>query len=117
MVRFAADENLNRNITRGLVRRNPEIDVVSIQEVGLVGADDAAVLAWAAAQQRVLLSHDVTTLTRHAYERTRNGQPMPGVFEVSQALSVGQVIEDLLLVAECSLDDEWEGQVRYLPLR
>ena len=42
---------------------------------------------------------------------------MPGVFEVSRAVSVGVVIEDLLLLAECSLDSEWEGQVRCLPLR
>jgi hypothetical protein len=45
------------------------------------------------------------------------GEPMPGVIEVSQRLSVGQTIEDILLLAECSLDGEWEGQVQYLPLR
>lgn len=45
------------------------------------------------------------------------GRPMPGVFEVSRAVSVGVAIEDLLLLAECSLDSEWEGQVRYLSLR
>ncbi len=26
-------------------------------------------------------------------------------------------IEDTLLLAECSLDGEWEGHVQYLPLR
>ena len=26
-------------------------------------------------------------------------------------------IEDILLLAEYSLDDEWKGQIRYLPLR
>jgi hypothetical protein len=41
---------------------------------------------------------------------------MPGVFEVSRAVPVGRGIEDILLLAECSLDGEWEGQVRYLPL-
>ena len=41
---------------------------------------------------------------------------MPGVFEVSRAVPISQAIEDILLLAECSLDDEWEGQVRYLPL-
>ena len=41
---------------------------------------------------------------------------MPGVFEVSRAIPIGRAIEDILLLAECSLQDEWEGQVRYLPL-
>jgi hypothetical protein len=41
---------------------------------------------------------------------------MPGVFEVSRDVPIGRAIEDILLLVECSLDGEWEGQVRYLPL-
>ena len=42
---------------------------------------------------------------------------MPGVFEVGRGVSVGTTIEDILLIAEFSIRGEWEGQVRYLPLR
>ena len=42
---------------------------------------------------------------------------MPGVFEVPRDLPLGGAIEDILLIAQYSLDGEWEGQVRYLPLR
>jgi hypothetical protein len=42
---------------------------------------------------------------------------MPGVFEVGRAVPLGQAIENLVLIAECSLPGEWEGQVRFLPLR
>jgi len=38
VIRFAADENLNDAITRGLRRRQPEADIVRIQDVGLSGA-------------------------------------------------------------------------------
>lgn len=41
---------------------------------------------------------------------------MLGVFEVRLSVSIGKVIEDILLLAECSLENEWEGQIRYLPL-
>ncbi len=116
MLRLAADENLNNNIVRGLLRRKPELDIVRIQDAGLSGADDPTVLEWAAQESRVLLTHDVTTITRYAYARVQLGQPMPGVFEVSRAIPIGQVIEDILLLAEYSLEGEWEGQVRYLPL-
>lgn len=117
MIAFAADENFNNDILRGLVRRNPELDIIRIQDAGLSGADDRAVLEWAAQQSRVLLTHDVTTITHYAYDRIKSGLGMPGVFEVGYALPVGQVINDLLLIAECSLDGEWEGQIHYLPLR
>lgn len=117
MIALAADENFNNDILRGLMRRNPELDIVRIQDAGLSGADDRAVLEWAAQQGRVLLTHDVTTITHYAYARIKTGLRMPGVFEVGYALPVGQVINDLLLIAECSLDGEWEGQIHYLPLR
>jgi hypothetical protein len=42
---------------------------------------------------------------------------MPGLFEVSRRVPVGLAIEEIILVAECSLEGEWEGQVRFLPLR
>jgi hypothetical protein len=116
MLRLVADENFNKNILRGLLRREPDLDIVRIQDVGLSGVDDPAVLEWAAQEGRVLLTHDVSTITKYAYERVRAGRPMPGVFEVSRAVPIGRAIEDILLLAECSLNGEWEGQVRYLPL-
>ena len=63
------------------------------------------------------MTHDVTTMPRYAYERIQGSKPMPGVFEVGRDVPIGVAIEDLLLIAECSLEGEWEGQVRYLPLR
>jgi hypothetical protein len=117
MLRFAADENFNFDIVRGLLRRKPELDLISVSQAGLSGADDARVLEWCALEGRVLLTHDVSTITHFAYQRVAAAKPMPGVFEVNRHLSISTVIEDLLLLADYSLHGEWEGQVRYLPLR
>jgi hypothetical protein len=117
MLRLLADENFNNDIVRGVRRRNPEVDLVRVQDTNLAGADDPTILEWAAQQGRVLLTHDVSTMTRHAYDRVQNGQPMPGVFEVARHVPAGAAIDDIVLIAECSLEGEWEGQVRYLPLR
>jgi Domain of unknown function (DUF5615) len=117
MLRLAADENFNNDIVRGILRRNPAVDIVRIQDVGLLGAHDPSILDWTAKAGRVLLTHDVTTMTRHAYGRIEAGQSMPGIFEVSRKVPIGLAIDEILLLAECSLEGEWEGQVRYLPLR
>lgn len=82
MLRLAADENFNNRIVRGLLHRKPDLDIVRIQDIGLSGADDQAVLEWAAQEERVLLTHDVRTITQYAYERVDADQLMPGVFEV-----------------------------------
>ena len=117
MLRLAADEDFDNDILRGLLRQKPDLDIIRVQDVGLSSADDPAILEWAAREGRVLLTHDVSTMKQYAYERVLSGKYMPGVIEVSQTFPLGTAIEDILLLAECSLDDEWEGQVRYLPLR
>jgi hypothetical protein len=116
-MRFLADEDFNNKIVRGVRRRKPDLDIVRAQEAGLCGVIDPELLEWAAQQGRVLLTHDVSSMTRHAYDRVAAGLAMPGVFEVPRTLTRRQAIEDILLIAECSLENEWEGQVRYLPLR
>jgi hypothetical protein len=117
MIRFLADEDFNNDILRGLHRRDPSIDVVRVQDSDRRGADDATVLALAASQGRVLLTHDVSTLIRVALERVRTGEPMPGVIATSQSLPLRPVIDDLILIATCSEPEDWTNQIRYLPLR
>ncbi len=117
MIRFAADENFNNDILRGLLRRKPDVDILRVQDAGLSGGDDGVILEWAAREGRILLTHDVSTITRHAQGRIEARLPMPGVFEVSRSIPIGRVIEDLVLIVDLSLEGEWENQIRYLPLR
>ncbi|NJL37706.1 MAG: DUF5615 family PIN-like protein [Leptolyngbyaceae cyanobacterium RM2_2_4] len=117
MARFLADENFNNQIVRGILRQNPDVDIVRVQDVDLSGADDPTVLEWAAQEGRIVLTHDVATMTTFAYARIQAGLSMPGLFEVSRRIPVGLAIEEIILIAECSLEGEWKGQVRFLPLR
>jgi len=102
MIKLLADENFDNTIVRGLLRRNPKIDIVRVQDMGLSGVDDPSILAWAAKQNRVLLTHDVATITRYAYERIEQNLPMNGVVEVPMDASIGRAIEDIFLLIECT---------------
>lgn len=116
MIKLLADENLDNTIIRGLLRRNPDIDIVRVQDIGLSGEDDPIVLEWAAEQGRVLLTHDVATITRYAYERLANNFAMPGVIEIHTDAPIGRVIEDLFIILECGVPEDLNGQIYYLPL-
>ena len=116
-LRLIADENFNGSIIRGLIRILPNLDLVRVQDVELSGAEDPTILEWAANNNRILISHDRRTVPPHAYEMLRASKRMAGVFIVPESLAIGRAIDDLLILLECSLDGEWEGQVRYLPLR
>jgi Domain of unknown function (DUF5615) len=76
-MKFAADENFKSKIIRGLRRRNPWVDIVGVREAGLEGADDPTVLDWAAREGRILITHDIATISSPAYERVLAGLPMP----------------------------------------
>lgn len=114
---FLADENLNREIVTGLLRLAEDIDIVRVQDVGLRTADDPLVLQWAAAEGRVLVTHDIATIPDFAHERVAAGLPMPGAVIVRTALPIRVAIDDLSLMAGASDAADWEGRVVYLPLR
>ena len=116
MLRLAADENFNGKVYDALLRAQPDLDIVRAQDAGLTGTDDRALLAWAAAEGRVLLTSDRQTLISFAYERVRSGAPMPGVIVVRTQAQIGPSVDDILVVVGASQPDEWEGQVIYLPL-
>lgn len=116
MIAFLADENLKRKIIRGLLRRNPSVDVVRAQDVGLTGVDDRILLEWAARHNRILLTHDVQTLIGIAWESVEARRPMAGVIVLGRKLRVGEAVDELVLIAECSEPEGWANVVAYLPL-
>lgn len=116
MLRLLSDENFNGDIVRGLLLRQPDLDVERVQDVGLAGADDPAVLAWAAENTRILLTHDRATVPDYAYARVAAGEPMAGVFVLNDRFPVGHAIQEVLLLSACSEQAEWSGRVVYLPL-
>lgn len=116
MLRLLCDENFNGDIVRGLFLRQPDLDLLRVQDVGLRKVDDPAILDWAASNGRILLTHDRATMPDFAYERLSQGQPMLGMFVINDRMPVRQVIDELLLLIDCSEQDEWQGIVLYLPL-
>ena len=63
------------------------------------------------------LTHDRRTMPDHANDRIRAGLRMCGVVLVPKRLPLGQIIDDLELIAKCSLEGEWENKIQFLPLR
>lgn len=116
MLRFVADENFNGDIVRGLLLRQPDLDIVRVQDVDLAGNDDPDVLAWAAENNRIILTHDRATMPDYAYERVAAGEVMAGVFILDDRFPIGRAIEEILLMAACSENSEWSGQAVYLPI-
>ncbi len=115
-MKLLADENIKRQLVRGLLLRQSNLDIVRAQDVGLLGLDDPLVLEWAASEGRVLITYDVSTMPAFAYERIAEGQLMPGVIIIRASMPVGQAIEDMLILVGATVPGECGGRVLYLPL-
>jgi len=87
-----------------------------VQDVALAGADDPAILNWAAENDRIVLTHDRATMPSHAMQRVTAGLKMPGALLINDRLPVGQAIDEIILISECTDDVEWYGKVVYLPI-
>jgi hypothetical protein len=119
MLRFISDENFNGDIVRGLFLRQPDLDLLRVQDVGLgsLGSvDDPTILSWAARNNRILLTHDRATMPDFAYERLIREELMIGLFVINDRMVVRQAIDELLLIIECSEMLDWQGTVLYFPL-
>jgi hypothetical protein len=69
---------------------------------GLSTADDRQILAWAAESNRIILTHDRATLPNYAYERLASGERTPGVFILHDRLPIGESIQEIVVIIECT---------------
>jgi hypothetical protein len=78
-LRFQADADLNEHIVRGIPRRYPSIDFKTANASALRGLSDLEVLALAAGENRVLVSHDRKSMLR-AFATLATERSNPGLF-------------------------------------
>ena len=116
MLRFLTDEDLDGRLTRALLVRVPGLDLVRVQDTGLMQIADPEILEWAATEARIVLTHDRTSMTAFAAARINSGKPMPGLFVVDRHAALGRTLSDLELMVAASAMDEWQNQIVFLPL-
>lgn len=113
-IRFQADNDLRKSILRGTVRRESEIDFRSAQAARLDGVPDSEVLARAAEEGRILVSHDFQTVPAH-FRRFTESQRSPGVLLVAQDVPLSQTIESLVFIWAATAPEEWENRLCLIP--
>jgi len=114
-IRFQADADFNQAIVTGVLRRQPSIDFKSANASKLENLNDLEVLAIAAKEGRILVSHDRKTMPRYFGEFIAT-QSSSGLLIISQKLAIGRAIESLILIWETFDSEDWVNQIASLPL-
>jgi predicted nuclease of predicted toxin-antitoxin system len=113
--KFLADANFDLVILVAAKRRELAFDYQTALEAGLIGQQDPGVLAIAAREGRVLLTHDVRTMPQH-FASFIGEHTSAGVLLVPQSLTRRHVVEDLLLIWTALEAEEWTDRIMSLPL-
>jgi hypothetical protein len=116
MLRFLTDEDFDGRLPSALLARVPGLDLVRTQDTGLMHTPDPDILAWAAGEGGIVLTHYRNTMTGFASTRVNAGQPMPGLFVVDRQAPFGQILNDLEAMAVASEMDEWQDQIIFVPM-
>lgn len=106
-IRFYLDEHVPRAVAEGLRRR--DVDVVTVQELGWQGADDAQHLKRAFHEHRVIVTQDVDFLRLHA-----SGLQHGGIVYASQQTSISRMLRSLMLVHDLLKPTDMAGHVEFL---
>lgn len=115
MMRFASDENFNGHILKAIQVRLPDVDIVRVQDTNMYQASDPELLEWLADENRILLTHDVKTIPGYVYERIYAGLPVPGVIEVRESVSMGQILDELEVLMGAGTPEDFENIIYYIP--
>ena len=114
MVPVLTDENLSGPIIQAIQQSEADLDLVRVQDIGLMGADDRRLLEWAAEQDRVLLTHDRETVPHFAYERIRRGEEVIGVVVINDQVAPGQIVPKILSLIVQKDMDQFNNRVFFL---
>lgn len=113
-VAFYMDVHVRRAVTVALRLR--QVDVLTAQEDGSAELDDAQLMDRATKLGRVLVSQD-EDLLREGAERLSAHQGFSGLIYAHQLrITIGQMVEDLELIAGATSREEWWCRIEYLPL-
>jgi Domain of unknown function (DUF5615) len=119
-LRFLLDENQRGVLWHVIQRHNARgIDPLDATRVGdapdlPLGSEDPVILRWAEREQRILVTFDKSTMSRHLSEHLAAGNHCPGIFMVPTESKAVEVLEFLVLAAYVSQPAEWLDWIKYL---
>jgi len=114
MLPLLSDEDLQGAIVSGILMHYPAIDLVRVQDVGLMQTDDAVILDYAASQSRVVVTHDRNTMTAHAQDRMKQGLRMSGLIVLAKFINIGRAIQEVGTLAEAGDPGDLDGQILFV---
>lgn len=117
-IRYLLDEDTPHAIRDQLLRREPEMEILAVGDdmAPVFGTPDRELLRWIEQEGYILVSRNRRSLPQHLRAHLESGGHVPGIFLLRRRYSLGQILEDLVLIWKAGHSEEYQDQIVYLPL-
>lgn len=117
-ISYLLDEHIPLSYRTQIIQRKPELRVWAIGDPNAPakGTSDPDLLVWCEKNGFVLITNNRKTMPNHLSDHLNTGHHLPEIFVVNENMSMGQIIGELILIAEASFEDEYQDRISFMPL-
>jgi len=117
-IQYLFDENVEPVYVNQIRRRNPDLVVLAVGELTAPskGTLDPEILIWCEIHNFILVTNNRRSMPVHLTDHLEQNRHLPGIFLLNSKLSIGQNIDELILIYEASFENEYEDRIYNLPV-
>ena len=117
-IQYLIDENVAPFYKRQLLKRNPDTRVYVVGDPGCPsrGTLDPEILLWCEENRCILVTNNRASMPPHLAAHLTQGHYIPGILILNERMSIGDSVEELLLIAEEGIPDAYENRITFLPV-
>ncbi|GJD16271.1 hypothetical protein RIVM261_012270 [Rivularia sp. IAM M-261] len=118
MLKYLIDENVKLVYTTQFRRKRSDLVIYAVGEPNAPpkGTLDPEILIWCEVHNFVLVTNNRASMPVHLIDHISIGRHVPGIFILNSNMGIGETIDELILIAEGSFDEEYQDQIIHLPI-
>jgi hypothetical protein len=117
-IHYLLDENVDPLYRRALLHREPALIVWRVGDVGAPGlhALDPQILVWCEDNSFILVTNNRHSMQTHINAHLVRGGHVPGILVLNHDMTVGETVDELVLIWSASHLEEYQDRIVYLPI-
>ncbi len=114
---YLIDENLSPAYRDQLLYHEPSLTVLRVGDEGAPArsTQDPEILKWCEQNNFILVTKDPNTIPKHLSDHLAGRHHVPGIIIINSSVPTGTILDDLILIAGASREDEFRDQIVYIP--
>lgn len=102
-----------------MLKTEPNLVLLAVGDEGTPpkGTLDPEILIWCEEHRFILVTNNRTSMPPHLADHLAQSRHIPGIFILNPNMSIGETIDELILIALASDEDEYQDYITHLPLR